>query len=174
VVRAAENTARRVDANFCSPGRIFLQSDVKEAATAMYEEFREHGGDSFSPDLSGAMLTEESLSASISAATPDTSADGSTASGLHVQESIANGSQLLPHQTHDQQDRAQAVPHMIPASAAGINKADQRLNVAAVQSGQAHNAGSSVQARWPPDIQWLDDNPVVGPSHLCVKVMVVI
>ena len=132
----------------------------------MYEEFREHGSESFFPDLSGAMLTEDSLSASLSAAASDSSANSSTASSLHAQKSIAHGSQLSPHQPHEQQDSVQAVTPTTSVSAAGSNEAGQRLGARAEQSVQTDDAGSSVQDRWPPDIRWLEENPLVG-SFFC-------
>lgn len=135
----------------------------------MYEDFREHGSESFFPDFSGAMLTEDSLSASLSAAASNCSANSSTAGSLHAQESIAHGSQLSPHQPHEQQDLLDSPQAFTPASsvsAAGSNEAGQRLGARAEQSGQTDDAGSSVQDRWPPDIRWLEGNPLVG-SFFC-------
>ena len=128
----------------------------------MYEEFREHGSESFFPDFSGAMLTEDSLSASLSAAASNSSGNSSTATSLHAQESIAHGSQLSPHEPHEQQDSAQAFMPTIGVSAAGSSEIGQRLDARAERSVQSNNAGSSVQDRWPPDIRWLEGNALVG------------
>ena len=137
-------------------GRVFLQSDVKEVATAMYENFREHGSAAFCPDISGAVLSEDTLLAATSHLT-----DGSSASKSHLENgSAAIDRSQVPQQPHSEQGSA-SLEGTLPNSSM-LHEADTVAGVSRAAMAQEPGESSSAEHLWPPDIQWLPENPLVS------------
>ena len=138
-------------------GRIFLQSDIKEAATSMYEEFREHGSAAFRPDCSGALLLSEDA---LLGATKTGLARGSSISELQVESHSGHD------RPHSHEERGSSGPEEFPE----IDRLAQQEDASAGDdksiTGQDYTTRSHAQQGWPPDIEWLQDNPLVGIPSL--------
>ena len=138
-------------------GRVFLQSDIKEAATAMYREFQEHGGAAFCPETSGAMLSEGHLLA----ATSPTAA-GSTGSRAQAGDDSATGnSEHTLRQPHAEQGQGRTRQEGTAHSSSTLHQADAATGTSRAVTAPDHNGSSITEQSWPPDIQWLPANPLV-------------
>lgn len=145
-------------------GRVFLQSDVKEAATAMYHEFQEHGSAAFHPDTGGGLLSGVDLLSATSSV-----ADGSSAGGAHLESGIPTCDKpevsLRPHA-----EQGNGHPESISHDSSMLGQADAATATAAAARRSANpesDVSSSSEQGWPPDIQWLPVNPLVS-AWFCV------
>lgn len=155
----------------CRTGRVFLQSDVEEAATDMFHMFRQHGRADFEIDLSGCPITEETLlrnldrSVLASAPSADISAIGSAAFNQ-------TGSEAAAAQASSSADADAGLEAGMLKSSAVQSAAGQQAEEDSREA--AFSGTSAARIEWEPDvdtecepavmqepIEWLDANPLV-------------
>jgi len=145
-------------------GRIFLQSDIKDAATSMFEEFTEHGSAAlrphgsaaFRPDCSGALLSENVLPG---AATLGLTR-GSSTSDLRAESHSGHD------RPHSHEEQGSSGPEEFPQNDRLVQQEDASAGDDMSVTDQSHTVSSHAQQGWPPDIEWLQDNPLVGNPSL--------
>jgi len=144
-------------------GRIFLQSDIKDAATSMFEEFTEHGSAvlrphgsaAFLPDCSGALLSEDVLLGAAKTAL----ARGNSTSDLQAESHSGHD------RPHSHKEQGSGGPEKFPVIDRFAQK-DASAGDDKSITGQDYIVITHAQQGWPPDIEWLQDNPLVGSISL--------
>lgn len=141
-------------------GRVFLQSDIQDAATAMYQEFREHGSDAFCPDGSSVLLCEDSLLAAASTGLASSSASSRLQGHKDPRpDGLSTAEQPLDEQGSSQTGAADS-------STSIACEEDTNTEVHHIESSESSSATSSAHDGWPPEIQWLPENPLVSKHPL--------
>ena len=123
---------------------------------SMYEAFREHGSAAFCPDTGAVMLSGQGLSAAESsrAACSSSPADRQHAPSAGISRSL--GAPLNPgldSRTADKLTGTDSARHEDCTGAEAVNAWEDPDSTA---SNWGHD-------RWPRDIQWRRDNPLVRP-----------
>ena len=126
---------------------------------SMYEAFREHGSAAFCPDTSTVMLSEQGLSAveSSRAACSSSPMGRQHAPSAGISHSL--GTPLDPgldSRTADQLIGTDVAQHEDCTAAEAVNKG---VDPGSTASNWGHD-------RWPRDIQWHLENPLVRPCFI--------
>ena len=126
---------------------------------SMYEAFRQHGSAAFCPDMSTVMLSEQGLSAAESGRAASSS---SPTGRQHAPSAGASQSQSAPPEPGlDSQSAGQLTGADVarPEGCTGAGGLDVHVDPGSAASNRGHG-------RWPRDIQWRLDNPLVRPRSL--------
>ena len=126
---------------------------------SMYEAFREHGSAAFRPDTSTVTLSEQGLSAAESSRAACSSSPMGRQHAPSVSVSHSLSAPLNPgldSQTADHFTGTDVARHKGCIGAEAVN---ERVDPGSTASNRGHD-------RWPRNIQWRLDNPLVRPCFV--------
>jgi hypothetical protein len=116
----------------CAAGRVFLQSDVEEAAASMHDEFRAHASQEFRYELREQPITEAELLGDISCASAATARPVPGHLGAHAEESSSFGVSSERGQQSEQHasaDSSDATKQLMLEDTSGNSAAQSREGI---------------------------------------------